>query len=188
MAEATVQALRSLETAEPCYRLFVDWCRKAPDDFAFRSRFKIMGMGVNWTELGLPTLIESYNGKPTLISHSGTLHVGPGRSYMEMGINVFIFNYIARKTLDSFRGKMRDAVFDFGGTIEARSDDELPERMLFAARLTKCDLFRASTGLLLPETLDWFQREREAGGQPAAAAAAAAAAATSTSSSSPRKS
>lgn len=61
-------------------------CRVAPTNPEYRGRFKAMAQVWNIKELGLPGFIEKYNGKPVLITKSGTFIKGNG--YYEMDINV----------------------------------------------------------------------------------------------------
>jgi hypothetical protein len=60
--------------------------RRAPSEPEFRGRFKVIGIVKNLEALDLPGFISTYNGKPVLITRSGTLHVGDG--YAEMDIRV----------------------------------------------------------------------------------------------------
>ena len=46
-------------------------------------------------DLGLGRFIEGYNGKPALITKSGSIYRGD--DYLEMDMNTFRFAYITRK-------------------------------------------------------------------------------------------
>lgn len=47
----------------------------------------------------------------------------PLQNFFEVGINVHVFRYIARKTLYSFREQMHSMVAKICGTVEGRTDD-----------------------------------------------------------------
>ena len=92
-------------------------------------------------KLGLPGFIEKYNGKPTLITKSGTFTTGPG--YAEMDINVHRFGFPAKRGLYHLQEKFKDMICEVGFTIEGRDDSELPEVMLGIAKLNRLDVKKA---------------------------------------------
>jgi hypothetical protein len=115
-------------------RLFEEWCRRAPTDNAWMSRFKCVPLGHNFEEIGLPAWISKYNGKPFLIKRpgqTGFLYRHPEMSCMEFDVSLHPFPYLAKQGIcfmrDSFFKKI---VVSFGFVIEGRSDDELPECLL----------------------------------------------------------
>ena len=56
-----------------------------------------------------------------------------------MDINVHRFSYPARAGLQSIFGRFCEMEMAVGFVIEGRSDEELPEVMLGAAQLNRCD-------------------------------------------------
>lgn len=137
ISEATLEALKDLENARPAIKLFVEWCKRAETDDIFRGRFKAMAILDDIQKLRLPSFISGYNGKPVLINKSGRFK--RHANYIEMSINVFIFNFIAKKCLHSLKPKFPTFVLNMGFTIEGRSDDELPEVLLGGCRLMNLD-------------------------------------------------
>eukprot|EP00638_Chattonella_subsalsa_P005162 CAMPEP_0117750820 /NCGR_PEP_ID=MMETSP0947-20121206/10607_1 /TAXON_ID=44440 /ORGANISM="Chattonella subsalsa, Strain CCMP2191" /LENGTH=418 /DNA_ID=CAMNT_0005569083 /DNA_START=147 /DNA_END=1406 /DNA_ORIENTATION=- len=115
----------------PALKLLVEWCKRAEEDFDYRARFKAMAMIDNMDDLELPSLVQRYNGKPALITYSGTL--SRGDDFLEMDINVHKFAYIARKGLDYVKDKLERGLIRVGFTIEAREEEHLPEQMLGCA-------------------------------------------------------
>ena len=114
----------------------------------------------NLDEVGLPNAAATYNGKPVLIAKTGALYherqeqraagdaaaagggdaAGDGAvSFLEMDINVHRFSYPARAGLQSIFGRFCEMEMAVGFVIEGRSDVELPEVMLGAAQLNRCD-------------------------------------------------
>jgi len=76
----------SSEGAGPAVALLKSWCEKAPADRAFMSRFKAMCVIENIESLGLPSFINKFNGKPVLISKSGsTVRYSEAMETMEPG-------------------------------------------------------------------------------------------------------
>ena len=119
-------------------RLLVDWVRDAPSDPAVSGRFKLIAQVVDIRSLGLGSFVEGYNGKPVLITKSGTIHSGPG--YMEMEADVHRFNVLARKTLRSLHAKLPGVRAQVGLVIQGTADDELPEQMLACAEVPDCNV------------------------------------------------
>lgn len=173
--------MQNLDTAPPAYKLWHAFATRGTYDESIRNRFKLIGRVENWKEVGacvslqpglslateqtllrqrhplisirsgLPGLLETYNGKPTIIYKTGELalgavrqadgrspvfssspepdsHPSPGaplplQNFFEVGINVHVFRYIARKTLYSFREQMHSMVAKICGTVEGRTDD-----------------------------------------------------------------
>ena len=114
----------------------------------------------NLDEVGLPNAAAKYNGKPVLIAKTGALYherqeqraagdaaaagggdaAGDGAvSFLEMDINVHRFSYPARAGLQSICGRFCEMEMAVGFVIEGRSDEELPDVMLGAAQLNRCD-------------------------------------------------
>eukprot|EP00526_Cylindrotheca_closterium_P000036 CAMPEP_0113632258 /NCGR_PEP_ID=MMETSP0017_2-20120614/16763_1 /TAXON_ID=2856 /ORGANISM="Cylindrotheca closterium" /LENGTH=876 /DNA_ID=CAMNT_0000542799 /DNA_START=123 /DNA_END=2753 /DNA_ORIENTATION=- /assembly_acc=CAM_ASM_000147 len=115
-------------------RLFEEWCRLAPTDNSWMSRMKVVPMGHNFDEIGLPGWIAKYNGKPFLIKRpgqTGFLYRHPEQSCLEFDISLYPFPYIAKQGIcfikDSY---LKKVVVSFGFVIEGRSDDELPECLI----------------------------------------------------------
>lgn len=129
----------------PALSLLCEYVKRAPTDADFRGRFKVIASCKNMETLNLPGFITNYNGKPVLITKSGTLHQGEG--YMEMDINVNRFSYVAKKGLNYLKTRFQSMTFDVGFVIEGRVDEELPEQMLGAAKLHRLDYNKAATGL-----------------------------------------
>ncbi|KAL3911981.1 MAG: hypothetical protein SGILL_007069 [Bacillariaceae sp.] len=115
-------------------RLLEEWCRRAPTDPTFMSRFKVVPNAQNLKEIGLPSWIAKYNGKPFLIKRpgeTGFLYRHPEKSCIEFDISLHPFPYLAKQGICY----MKDAFFKkvlvtFGFLIEGRSDDELPECLI----------------------------------------------------------
>jgi Protein ENHANCED DISEASE RESISTANCE 2, C-terminal len=110
-------------------RLFEEWCRRAPSDPAFMSRFKVVPNAHNLKEIGMPGWIAKYNGKPFLIKRpgeTGFLHSHPELSAMEFDISLHPFPYLAKQGICFMKEKFFHRVLvSFGFVIEGRADDEL---------------------------------------------------------------
>mmetsp|Transcript_77622 Transcript_77622/g.155486 ORF Transcript_77622/g.155486 Transcript_77622/m.155486 type:complete len:372 (-) Transcript_77622:105-1220(-) len=123
-------------------KLLTEWCRVAPEDPAFRGRFKAMGFIDRIQDYGLPGVAARFNGKPILIKKTGSLFRGQvGHAGMiEMDVNVHRFAYATRSCLIAMKEKFGSMVIKVGFTIEGREDDELPEVLLGCANINGVDL------------------------------------------------
>lgn len=107
-----------------------------------RQRFKAIARVVNVAEAQLggtvKSLVSSYNGKPFMIQKTAVFVKGPG--YFELDVDVHRFSYLARLGLSGIKSKLKTVIFDNAFVLQGATDDELPERILAAARLGRLDL------------------------------------------------
>jgi len=110
-------------------RLMEEWCRRAPTDPAYQARFKVVPNAHNLKEIGMPSWISKYNGKPFLVKRAGEtgfLYSHPEISCMEFDVSLHPFPYLAKQGIcymkDSFFKKI---LVSFGFCIEGRTDDEV---------------------------------------------------------------
>jgi hypothetical protein len=75
---ATLEAWRA--TACPAVRLWERWVKTAATDTEMKERFKLLIKMENLKDLGLSGMLEKYNGKPALITKSGSLFQAKQRS------------------------------------------------------------------------------------------------------------
>lgn len=125
--------LKDLSTAREAVKLFAEYCKKAPEDPAFRARFKAMAYVDNLDQMGFPSFITKYNAKPVLIRKTGNLIRGP--NYLEMDINVHSFAAMAKKGISMLMPAFKDMYINIGFTIEGRDDSELPECLFGCGQL-----------------------------------------------------
>lgn len=115
-------------------RLWETWCREAPSDPEMQKRLKFIPKGENLRELGVPSWICKYNGKPMLIKRPGVtgfLYSYPEQNAMEIGISLHPFPYMFKQAMtylrDNYFPKM---LMTFSFVIEGRNEEELPEVLL----------------------------------------------------------
>jgi len=137
LSKSTLEQLRDITTASPGVKLLSEWCMKAETDPEFRGRFKVMGMIEDIESTNLPKLIQGYNGKPALVTKSGTFT--RQNNYIEFTINVNMWAYLAKKGLFTLIPTFPDFIVNVGFTIEARCDEEMPEVLLGGCRLMNLD-------------------------------------------------
>jgi hypothetical protein len=115
-------------------RLFDEWCRRAPSDDNWMARFKVVPQGNNLAEIGLPSWISNYNGKPFLIKRPGTtgfLYRHPDKSCMEFDVSLHPFPYLAKQGICYMKdGFFKRILATLAFCIEGRADDELPECLI----------------------------------------------------------
>mmetsp|Transcript_19744 Transcript_19744/g.29975 ORF Transcript_19744/g.29975 Transcript_19744/m.29975 type:complete len:311 (+) Transcript_19744:3-935(+) len=120
-------------------KLFEEWCRRAPTDPKFQSRFKLIPNAHNLKEIGVPGWITRYNAKPILIKRAGEtgiLYSHPELSCMEFDVSLHPFPYLAKQGIMYLKGKLfKEILVTFGFCIEGRSDEELPEVLIGQAQL-----------------------------------------------------
>ena len=111
--------------------LFMKWCKTADFDSAMRSRFKCMALVRNLDAHNL-AWIKPYNGKPVLITESGTFRRGlqDGVRFAEMSANIHKWSFVAKKGFVTMLPKFKELRLDVGFTIEGEIDAELPECIL----------------------------------------------------------
>mmetsp|Transcript_9962 Transcript_9962/g.28285 ORF Transcript_9962/g.28285 Transcript_9962/m.28285 type:complete len:1235 (-) Transcript_9962:200-3904(-) len=131
-------------------KLFEEWCRRAPTDDKFMARFKCVPNAQNLKEIGMPSWISSYNGKPFLIKRpgqTGFLYRHPEYSCMEFDISLHPFPYLAKKGICFMKDTyFKKVLVTFGFTIEGRADDELPECLIGLMQLCYPDPAHAIQG------------------------------------------
>ncbi|KAL7540577.1 hypothetical protein ACHAXR_011066 [Thalassiosira sp. AJA248-18] len=120
-------------------RLWERYCHEAPRDPTFQARFKLIP-AVNLEELGCPSYISKYNGKPVLIKRNqvtGFFTDYPSLNVMEFDISLHPFPYLFKQGMSYIKDYFDKAVASFGFVIEGRSDDELPEMVIGAMKSYK---------------------------------------------------
>mmetsp|Transcript_13327 Transcript_13327/g.25287 ORF Transcript_13327/g.25287 Transcript_13327/m.25287 type:complete len:869 (+) Transcript_13327:352-2958(+) len=120
-------------------RLLEEWCRRAPNDPAWFSRFKVVPNAHNLKEIGMPGWISSYNGKPFLIKRPGVtgfIHQHPELSCLEFDISLHPFPYLAKQGICFMKESyFKKVLVSFGFVIEGKTEDELPECILGCMQL-----------------------------------------------------
>ena len=115
-------------------KLWEKWCTDAPNDESMLARFKFIPNVHNTAEIGLPSYIAKYCGKPVLIKRAnvtGFLSSNKELSVMEFGISIHPFPYLAKKAMAYMKSAVfPKAIVSLSYVIEGRSDDELPEVLI----------------------------------------------------------
>lgn len=138
-----------VENVLPSTELFTEWCDNCDKIFQWRSRFKCLATVRDVEKLGnVASLIKPYNGKPVLVTESGSVKKGVTKNslrYLEMSANVHKWSYFAKKGLHTILPQFSRMSFDFGFLIEARDDAEMPECMLGSVFIDKIDPMKLPT-------------------------------------------
>ena len=137
ITESTLKQLENLSTASPAVKLWAQWCEKAPEDKAWRARFKFISSCSNLVELGVPSSIANYNAKPILIRRTGSLYRGEGNKYMEFDMHIHTFDTMAKKGIFYMTSLCAEMFCQIGYVIEGRTDEELPEALFGCAALNR---------------------------------------------------
>merc|ERR1711920_1029084 len=97
------------ENPSPAVKLFGEGCTKCTDSFEWSSRFKCMAL-VRDLEKHNISILKPYNGKPVLITESGTARRGvsaDGIRFLEFNTNVHKWAYIPRKGFHTVLPKLK---------------------------------------------------------------------------------
>lgn len=114
-------------------------------DFELRNRLKGIPRLLNPKDcnlgMAMRQLVKTYDAKPFLIGpHYHTFF--RTTTYMECSIDMHQWVYLARRTMHTLLPEVPKMNLDFGIVLEARGD-EVPERMMASARLSRIDPHRA---------------------------------------------
>jgi hypothetical protein len=137
ITEETCKQLADLDNASPAVKLFAKWCEMAPQDAAWRGRFKVICNCSNIAELGIPSTIAAYNAKPVLIRRTGSIVRGLANRYMEMDIHVHKFANIARQSIFLLSSRCGLMNMQIGFVVEGRENEELPEAVFACVAVNK---------------------------------------------------
>ena len=103
------------------------------------TALKLIVLGENLEEMGLPPSLHKYSGKPVLLTRSCTLST-PAPGVVGITVDLGRWGYVARRTLHGVQGRLDQALLHFGLVVEGRVDEELPERVLLCCRLRRLKL------------------------------------------------
>ena len=124
----------------PSIKLFSQFTR---NESLQKSRFKIIARCMNgkYTKLGFVVnkLIKTYNAKPFVAKTSTTYYYEEGK-YFGIDIDIHSFGYAAKKGFDLVKDMLPTIIFDIGFVMEGCANNELPEQMLVAKRVSKLGL------------------------------------------------
>jgi len=143
-------------------RLFEKWCRCAPSDKDFFSRFKVLPQAENLKEMGLPSWIEKFNGMAFLVKRpgeTGYVFTHPttnnskknqqsnSNSCMEFDVSLHPFPYLAKQGICYLKdGYFKHILATIAFCIEGSNDDELPECLIGLFQLCYPDPVNAIQG------------------------------------------
>eukprot|EP00415_Alexandrium_ostenfeldii_P005081 UN5081 len=88
----------------------------------------------------MPT-VRKFNGKPCLITKSGTVFKDPAGEWLEVDIDIRRFCYVARSMLISLREVLPRSSVHCGFTIQGCDEEELPEGIV-------CDMWLHNVNLV----------------------------------------
>lgn len=114
--------------------LWDKWCSTSANDPEMQKRLKFIPRGENINDLGVPSWICRYNGKPMLIKRPGEtsfIFSHPDERVLEIDINLHPLPYMFKQAMAYLSSHyFARMLMTFGFVIEGRSDNELPEVLL----------------------------------------------------------
>ena len=135
ITEDTCNQLKDLSTASSAIKLFAQYCEKAESDATWKARFKVICSCLNLDEIGVPSMISSYNAKPVLIRRTGSLFRGP--NYLEKDIHIHKFANLAKQSIHLLSSRCGLMFMQIGFVIEGKDDSELPETLIGCVAVNK---------------------------------------------------
>ncbi len=120
-------------------RLWERFCQEAPTDPTFQARFKLIP-SANLEEMGCPSYIAKYNGKPVLIKRknvTGFFNDYPALNVSEFDVSLHPFPYLFKQGMAYMKEYFDKSVWTLGFVIEGRSNDELPEVVIGAMKICR---------------------------------------------------
>jgi len=115
-------------------KLWERWCTTVPEDEEMQKRLKFISRGENLKELGVPSWICKYNGKPVLMKRPNVTNYvfhHPEQDAIEIDINLHPFPFIFKQAMSYLKDHyFTRMLMTFAFLIEGRDEDELPEVLL----------------------------------------------------------
>jgi len=105
--------------------------------------FKAIGQLPQRSLAELPQILQTYNGKPVLVTESATFVKDMLPEILEIDVDISKWAFLARQTLYSYQGVLAKHAFHMGYLVEGRTDEELPESMLACCEISGADLAAA---------------------------------------------
>jgi hypothetical protein len=133
-AEAEIDVQKRLTNG---VRLWEKYCQEAPTDPSFQARFKLIP-SANLEEMGCPSYIAKYNGKPVLIKRknvTGFFNDYPALNACEFDVSLHPFPYLFKQGMSYMKEYFDRSVWTLGFVIEGRNNDELPEVVIGAMKV-----------------------------------------------------
>ncbi|CAK0810660.1 unnamed protein product [Prorocentrum cordatum] len=159
ITEETLDALKQ-DPLPNHVKLFANFVRGGETNLPQHSRGKSHTSGVfkaiarvgNFEDLRLSMFMRpvasKYNGTPCLITKSGTVFKGPSDEWLEVDVDVRKFSAVARRSLYSLQGSLKQCSIHCGFTIQACTPEELPEYIVADSWLHNIDIIEG------PRTID----------------------------------
>jgi len=148
---STLHLLRS-ERRTPAISLFAQFVSGGTTHLVGGNRtsglFKAIAVAGNVDAVGVPRVlmptVRKFNGKPCLITQSGTVFRDASGEWLEVNVDIRRFCSLARNMLVSLRDLLPRASVHCGFTIQGCEDHELPEGIVADVWLHNVDLINGA--------------------------------------------
>jgi hypothetical protein len=122
----------------PAVSLLYKFCRDASTDRVLNGCLKAIGVGYNFKEVGAPSFVSQYNGKPVLMAAAGKKNQRSGftemyrqDNYIECDVDMGVhFSFFAQKGLVWGVNQCVKLDTALAFLIEGRNNSQLPECVL----------------------------------------------------------
>jgi len=139
---ASARADAASASPSAAVRLLARYYERATSEQEVKKTFKMIGRARNYDELGLPSWMKRFNGKPVIIHQTGEVFAGcrDGVRYLEEDVLVGRWSLWAKQGVHSLMPRYKEIDAEIGFVLQGTEDDELPETMLGGARLPYIDV------------------------------------------------
>jgi hypothetical protein len=135
---AETQAALKEGTADEGLRLLRRYCEDAPRQRSLQEKLKAICQIENVAESGVSSMVQRYNGTPSLITKVGTLFTGDG--YIEIDVDISACSYAYRSSLHAMRNRISSMELRVSLLVQGDREEELPERVWGCAALHRVRL------------------------------------------------
>ena len=116
---------------------------RADQDVAIAHCLKMIGRLRNLDAMlarfprSLAGLVKRFNGKPILTRPEHFFHRDPANRYLEVDLDAHCYKYLTRSAVATGMKYVGQMELGYGLVVEARREQELPERMLCCAEVLR---------------------------------------------------
>lgn len=134
------QAALADGSADEALQLLRRYCEGAPHQRSLQEKLKAICQIDNVAESGVSSMVQRYNGTPSLITKVGTLFTGDG--YIEIDVDISACSYAYRSSLYAMRNRVTSMELRVSFLVQGDREDDLPERVWGCAALHRVSLDR----------------------------------------------
>lgn len=123
-------------------KLYQRFIANFKSESSMRKRFKAISLVENFDDFKAIRKLKSFNGKPFILNTSVTFRkLDEDYRYFLVEIDISKFRFVARKLMHKFFPLLPQVKLLVAITIQAEENEEMPEGLLLATRITNLDVY-----------------------------------------------